>query len=246
MIAGYCNLTARAFVTILSGLMGQSRVRFHATFVQMVQIGVMSFPTVGLACFCMGLVLAMQAADQLNQVGAIDRVADLVSFSMLREIGPLIAGVVIIGRSGSSITAELGTMKVSEEIEALEVMAVDPVRYLVAPRLVALMIMAPCLTILGNALGIFGGWLIAVFSLDIDPYLFFTRMLQAVKTYDLYTGIAKSFVFGTLIASIACYFGITVQGGAEGVGRNTTRSVVACIVAMLAADAILTALFFFS
>jgi phospholipid/cholesterol/gamma-HCH transport system permease protein len=241
LLLAYSRLTLRAFGALCVG-----GVRVYSTFVQMVRVGVMSMPTVGMVCLFMGIVLAMQAADQLNQVGAIDRVADLVAFSMLREIGPLITAVVVIGRCGSAITAELGTMKVSEEIEALDVMAIDPVRYLVVPRVVAMMIMTPCLTILGNALGIFGGWLIAVYSLHLDPYLYVTRFIDAVTIHDLYTGVFKSFVFGILIATIACYFGVSVENGAEGVGKNTTRSVVTCIVAVIVMDALLTAIFFFS
>lgn len=212
----------------------------------MVQVGVMSFPTVGLACMFMGLVFAMQGAVQLAQLGAVDRVADLVAFSMLREVGPLITAVVIIGRSGSSITAEIGTMKVNEEIEALDVMAIDPNRFLVVPRLLAMLIMTPCLTMLGMVLGLFGGWLLGVFSLGLSPYLYVTNSLAAVDLKDMYSGLFKALVFGGLIGTIACYFGMKVEGGAEGVGRNTTRSVVTALLAMLATDATLTALFFFS
>ncbi len=246
MIA-YFRLTARAFTLLARGLTRpKGGLRVYATFVQMVQTGVMSLPTVGLSCLFMGMVLAMQAAAQLEQLGALDRVADLVAFSMLREIGPLITAVVVIGRSGSSITAELGTMKVSEEIEALEVMAIDPVRFLVVPRVLAMMIMVPCITMIGIALGIFGGWLIAVLSLKIDPLVYFTRFIMAVNLHDLYTGLFKSFIFGILIATIACFYGMTVEGGAEGVGKNTTRSVVTALTSMLAMDALLTALFYFS
>lgn len=246
MLLAYTRLTLRAFASIGRSLSGRSTLRVHATFVQMVSVGVNSLPTVGLACLFMGLVLAMQSAGQLAQLGATERVADLVSFAMLREIGPLITAVVVIGRSGSSITAELGTMKVSEEIEALEVMAIDPVRFLVVPRLLAMVIMMPCLTIIGEALGLFGGWLLGVNSLSLDPLLYITRSLQAVDLKDLYTGLFKSLVFGFLIGSIACTYGMEVRDGAEGVGRNTTRSVVSCLLAMLAMDALLTAIFFFA
>jgi phospholipid/cholesterol/gamma-HCH transport system permease protein len=245
VVFAYTSLTTRTLSSIGRSLTGRGSVRVYATFVQMVNVGVNSLPTVGLACLFMGLVLAMQSAGQLEQLGATERVADLVAFSMLREIGPLITAVVVIGRSGSSITAELGTMKVSEEIEALDVMAIDPVRYLIVPRVLAMIIMMPCLTIIGEILGLLGGWLLAVNSLGIDPFLYITRSLQAVTFKDLFTGLFKAVTFGYLVGTIACSYGMEVTGGAEGVGRNTTRSVVTCLLAMLGMDAILTALFFF-
>lgn len=246
MLLAYISLTLRAFASIGRAFTGRGSLRVHATFVQMVSVGVNSLPTVGLACLFMGLVLAMQSAGQLEQLGATERVADLVAFAMLREIGPLITAVVVIGRSGSSITAELGTMKVSEEIEALDVMAIDPVRYLVVPRLVAMVIMMPCLTIVGEVLGLFGGWLLSVNNLGLDPLLYITRSLQAVDQKDLYTGLFKSLTFGFLVGSIACTYGMEVRNGAEGVGLNTTRSVVTCLLAMLGMDALLTSIFFFA
>lgn len=245
VLTDYYRLTGRAIATMFGGFFGFNRMRVDATFEQMVLVGVMALPTVCLACFFMGLVLAMQGAYQLSQIGAVDLVADLVGVSMFREIGPLIAAVVVIGRSGSSITAEIGTMKVSEEIEALEVMAIDPVRYLVVPRFLGMLIMLPICTLLGECLGMFGGWLIAVFSLNVDPYMFVSRFLSAVVYKDVFSGLLKSFVFGGLIGTIACYYGMRVSGGAEGVGKATTNSVVTSLTAMLLTDCVLTAFFYF-
>jgi phospholipid/cholesterol/gamma-HCH transport system permease protein len=245
VISEYSRLTGKTFYWIGNGLIGRGGVRVPSVFNQMVAVGVMSVPTVCMATLFMGFVLAMQGAYQLNQLGAIDWVADLVGVSMLREIGPLITAVIIIGRSGSSITAELGSMKVAEEIEALEVMAIDPIRYLVVPRVLAMTIMVPCITIIGECLGLFGGWLIAVFSLHLDPYLYVTRLIEAVALRDLYSGLLKALFFGALIGSVSCYYGIKVEGGAEGVGKATTISVVTSLVAMLALDCFLTALFYF-
>jgi phospholipid/cholesterol/gamma-HCH transport system permease protein len=246
LVADYLAFSTRAFLGIGRGAIGIERLRVHATFVQMVNVGVNSFPTVGMACFFMGLVLAMQGADQLQQLGALDKVADLVSFSMLREIGPLITAVVIIGRSGSAITAEIGTMKVNQEIEALEVMAIDPFRFLVVPRLLAMLVMCPCLTMLGIALGLVGGWILGVYSLHLNPYFYVTNTLAAVDLKDLYSGLFKGLVFGGLIATISCYYGMRVEGGAEGVGKNTNRAVVVALLSVLAMDAVLTAFFFFA
>jgi phospholipid/cholesterol/gamma-HCH transport system permease protein len=241
----YLRFTGRAVSSLFAGLFGRSKLRVDATFEQLVLVGVLALPTVCLACFFMGLVLAMQGAYQLQQIGAVDLVADLVGVSMFREIGPLITAVVVIGRSGSSITAEIGTMKVSEEVEALEVMAIDPVRYLVVPRMLGMLIMVPTATILGECLGMFGGWLIAVGSLNIDPFMFVSRFLNAVVFKDIFSGLLKSLVFGGLIGTLACYYGMRVSGGAEGVGKATTQSVVTCLTAILATDCILTALFYF-
>ncbi|MEM1058772.1 MAG: ABC transporter permease [Verrucomicrobiota bacterium] len=245
MISDYFSLFLRTNLSLFRSLIGLERLRLYATFQQAISVGVNSLPTVCLATFFMGLVFTMQGAAPLEAVGSIDRVAELVAVSMLREVGPLITAVVVIGRSGSAITAELGTMKVSEEIEALEVMAIDPVRFLVVPRYLAMVVMLPVVTLLGEMTGLFGGWLLGVATLGLDPYTYVSNMVASVDLEDLYSGLIKAFIFGALISSIACFFGIQVKGGAEGVGRNTTTSVVVCLVSMLAMDALLTAIFFY-
>jgi phospholipid/cholesterol/gamma-HCH transport system permease protein len=155
-------------------------------------------------------------------------------------------GVIVIGRSGSAVTAELGTMKVSEEIEALEVMAINPVRFLVVPRFLAMLVMLPILTIFGNCVGMVGGWSICKFALDFQTAAYILRSLEYADAFDLYSGLIKSVVFAWLIITIACHMGLSVEGGAEGVGQATTSSVVWSILLMLIANAVLTALFFFA
>jgi phospholipid/cholesterol/gamma-HCH transport system permease protein len=246
MLSAYFNLTFRAFAGIFSPLAGGRKWKFSALTSQMVNIGVASLPTVGLANFLLGIVLAIQGAGQFAKLGSTDLVANLVAFSVLREIGPLITAVIVIGRSGSAITAELGTMKVAEEIEALEVMGIDPVKFLVVPRLLAMAIMMPVLTILGEGIGLFAGWLISVCSLHLDPIFYVINSAAAVEQKDLFTGLLKAFIFGTVVGTISCYYGIQVEGGAEGVGRSTTKSVVTSLTSMLATDAVLTALIYFS
>ena len=246
MLTAYFNLTLRAFAGIFSPLTGGRKWKFSALTSQMVNIGVASLPTVGLANFLLGIVLAIQGAGQFAKLGSTDLVANLVAFSVLREIGPLITAVIVIGRSGSAITAELGTMKVAEEIEALEVMGIDPVTYLVVPRLLAMAIMMPVLTILGEGIGLFAGWLISVCSLGLDPIFYVINSAAAVEQKDLFTGLLKAFIFGTVVGTISCYYGIQVEGGAEGVGSSTTKSVVTSLTSMLATDALLTALIYFS
>lgn len=219
-------------------------IRLSAVFQQMVRIGVQAFPMTALTSLSIGLTLAMQGAQELSRMGAAAYVPNLVAMTILRELGPLLVGVVVIGRSGSSVTAELGTMKVGEEIEALEVMSIHPIRFLVIPRFLAMLVMLPVLTVFGNYIGMAGGWIICHFALDMSTSAYILRLLEAGTEMDLISGIIKSFVFAWLIIVIACQAGLGVTGGAEGVGRATTSSVVTSILAMLVANAILSALFF--
>lgn len=229
--------------TLLAPLRGKA-IRVAAVFQQMVRIGVQAVPMTALTSLSIGFTLAMQGAHELSRMGASSYVPDLVAMSLLRELGPLLVGVVVIGRSGSAITAEIGTMKVSEEIEALEVMSINPVRYLVVPRFIAMMIMLPALTIFGNYIGMAGGWAICRFSLGMQTDGYIKRLIESSHIMDLTSGMIKSVVFAWLIVTIASLYGLTVKGGAEGVGRSTTNSVVVCILAMLIANACLTAIFF--
>lgn len=216
------------------------------TFRQMVLIGVRALPMASLVALSIGLTLAMQSAGEMRKLGAEMYVPDLVSVSLLRELGPLLIAVIVIGRSGSSVTAELGTMKVGEEIEALEVMAINPVRFLVVPRFLAMLVMLPALTVFGNCVGIAGGWLICRFSLDFTTAGFILRAVDRAEPWDLYSGLIKSVVFAWLTITIACQHGLEVEGGAEGVGNATTQSVVWSLLMVLVANALLTAFFFFA
>jgi phospholipid/cholesterol/gamma-HCH transport system permease protein len=246
MLLAYAQLSLRAFAALFAPLFGGKRWRLSSLFTQMVNIGVASMPTVAMANFLLGIVLAIQGAGQFAKLGATDLVASLVAFSILREIGPLITAVIVIGRSGSSITAELGTMKVAEEIEALNVMGIDPVKFLIVPRLLAMIIMMPVLTVLGEGVGLFAGWLISVTSLHLDPIFYVTNSIAAVDQKDLFTGLLKALVFGSVVGTVGCFYGIQVEGGAEGVGKATTKSVVTSLTAMLGADALLTTLIYFT
>jgi len=245
MLLAYAQLSLQAFTSIFAPLFGQRGWRLSALFKQMVGVGVASMPTVALANFLLGIVLAMQGAGQFEKLGATDLVAALVTFSILREIGPLITAVIVIGRSGSAITAELGTMKVEEEIEALDVMGIDPVKYLVVPRLLAMVLMMPVLTVLGEGVGLFAGWLISVTSLHLDPIFYVHNAAAAVEQKDLWTGLLKALMFGGVVGTVCCFYGTRVEGGAEGVGKATTQAVVTSLTAMLAMDALLTTLIYF-
>lgn len=231
--------------TLVAPLQGKP-FKVAEVFHQMVQIGVRALPMAALTSFSIGLTLAMQAAAQLRKMGVLSFVPDLVSVSLLRELGPLLIAVIVIGRSGSAVTAELGTMKVSEEIEALEVMAINPVRYLVVPRVLAMLIMLPVLTVFGDCVGMVGGWSICHFALDFNTATYIVRSVTRAEAWDLYSGLIKSVVFAWLVITIACHMGLKVEGGAEGVGQATTGSVVWSLLIMLIANAMLTAVFFFT
>ena len=231
--------------TLLAPFRGQF-FKVGEVFHQMVLIGVRALPMAALTTFSIGLTLAMQAAGQLSKMGASQFVPDLVILSLLRELGPLLIGVIVIGRSGSAVTAELGTMKVSEEIEALQVMAINPIRFLIVPRFLAMMIMLPVLTVFGDCVGMVGGWSISHYALDFTTPAYIVNSFARAEPWDLYSGLVKSVVFAWLIITIACHMGLGVEGGAEGVGQATTSSVVWSLLIMLVANASLTALFFFA
>lgn len=212
---------------------------------QGVLIGVNALPIVVLIAFLIGFILALQSAAQLRQFGANIYVADLIAIAMVSEMGPLITAILVAGRSGSAITAEIATMKVSEEIDALTVMGVDPIPYLIVPKLYALVITLPLLTVFANIIGILGGAIIGVTYLDISIYPFFKEVFSVLRYKEIITGLVKSLSFSIIILLTATYFGFKVKGGAEGVGRVTTASVVASIFFVIVADSILGLIFYF-
>ena len=220
-------------------------IKWDRTHEQIVKIGVDGIPIVTFLSFLIGAVLALNAASQLRQFGAAIYIANLVAVSMTREMAPLITAIIVAGRSGSAITAELGTMVVSEEIDAMRTMALSPGRFLLLPRMLALLCAVPGLTILSNVTGIFGGYWIGVVLLGLGSRNYLQQTGQALLISDLVTGMIKSLVFAFLIGIVACYRGCYVHGGAEGVGTNTTASVVASIVLCILADAVFTTIFFY-
>ena len=215
-------------------------------FEQMVFAGIQSILIVFFVTLFIGIVLAMQGAYQLDKLGAVRYVASLISVSICREIGPVLIALVIAGRVGAAITAELGSMKVTEQIEALETMALNPIRFLVVPRFLALIVMLPALTVIGDIIGMFGGYLVGVYNLKISSGLYIKTTFDFLEMKDIMTGLFKSFIFAMIIAMIGCYQGLNTQGGAEGVGRSTTLSVVTSFILIILADCILTGIFYFS
>src|SRR5262245_19474666 len=220
-------------------------IKWDRTFEQMIKIGIEGVPIVTFLSFLIGAVLSLNGASQLRQFGAAIYIANLVGVSMTREMAPLITAIIVAGRSGSAITAKLGTMVVSEEIAAMRTMALSPGRFLVLPRMLALQCAVPCLTVLSNVAGIFGGYWIGVMILGLGSRNYLQQTAQSLLIKDLVTGMVKSMVFAGLIGLVSCYRGLYVRGGAEGVGTNTTASVVTSIVLCILADAIFTTIFFY-
>lgn len=245
-IAEVLRLFADIIFWIIFGPFKGKFSRRESIFYQMVFVGLRSVLIVFFVSFFTGVVLAMQSAYQLEKMGAVLYVSSLVAISLCRELGPVLTALVVAGRVGSAFAAELGTMKVSEQIEALDTMAINPVRFLAVPRFVALFFMLPCLTVLGDISGIFGGFLVGTGSLNINPDLYMQTTFKYLELKDINTGLIKSFVFAMIIALIGCYEGLNTRGGAEGVGKATTKSVVVSFILIILADCMLTAIFYFS
>ena len=217
---------------------------WESLWTQMVRVGVKSVPIVSLVLFCIGAILALQMAPVLAEYGEVRRVADLISIATFRELGPLVSAIVLTGFAGASIAAELGTMVVSEEIEALEALAIPPVRFLVLPRVLATTVMMVCVTVVGDLMGVFGGLAVAAGLLDLDAGQYAKRTFESVQLRDFLTGLVKAAVFGVLISGLACHLGLGVRGGAQGVGVATTRTVVYTIVALIIVDLMFTGVFY--
>ncbi|MDZ4828744.1 MAG: ABC transporter permease [Phycisphaerae bacterium] len=221
-------------------------VRFGTTaFVaQVVRVGVRSVPIVCLVSGSIGLILALQTAPSLAQFGQTDKVANLVAVAVFRELGPLIAAIVLTGFAGASIAAEIGTMVVGEEIEALEAMALNPVRFLVMPRVLAATMSLILLTAIADVTAVTAGGAMGVFALDISYETYRDNTIEQLKQADFLTGLVKAGVFGLLLGLIACRNGLRVEGGAAGVGKATTDTVVQTIIVVVLADLLFTSLFY--
>ncbi len=218
--------------------------RFRNIFKQMEAVGVQSIPVVLITASFTGMVLALQSYTGFKRFNAEGLVGTVVALSMTRELGPVLTGLIVAGRAGAAMAAELGTMKVTEQIDALATMAVNPVKYLITPRLLSGMLMLPMLTIFSDLIGIIGGYLISVQMLGANPGIYVRRTIQYLEVNDIWGGILKSAIFGTIIATISCYKGFNTQGGAEGVGRATTGAVVIAEMMILISDYFLTAFLF--
>ncbi|MBL8886118.1 MAG: ABC transporter permease [Phycisphaerales bacterium] len=220
------------------------RIGRSAIVSQIVRIGVRSIGIVSLVSGCVGLILAFQLSPPLDEFGQKDKVANIVGVAILRELGPLIAAIVLTGFAGASIAAEIGTMVVGEEIEALEAHAMNPVKFLVVPRVVASVLSLTAISVIANVVAVAAALGISMVALDIPYAAFMSNLFDQVKLVDFLTGVSKGAVFGLLIAIIACYNGLKVSGGAMGVGIATTNTVVQAVVAVIVCDLVFTTIFF--
>lgn len=220
------------------------RVRFSSLVTQCVRVGVRAIPIIIITQLFIGIILALSLEPKLADYGQRELVANIIAYAMARELGPLISAVLLSGFAGASIAAELGTMVEGEEIKALRAHALDPIRFLVVPRVLATTVMLVGLTVIANIAGVLGGVLMAGTVLDIRLGLYMDITQGAITTSDYLTGLFKAAVFGLIVAALACYEGLNVRGGAAGVGQATTTTVVKSIVAIIAADAVFTAVFY--
>ncbi|HEX8340279.1 MAG TPA: ABC transporter permease [Tepidisphaeraceae bacterium] len=221
------------------------RLGWKNLWAQMVRVGINSIGIVSLVVFCIGSILALQMAPVLAEYGATGKVADIIGIAIFRELGPLVAAITLTGFAGASIAAELGTMKVSEELEALESQAISPVRFLVVPRVIATTIMMICLAVIADLMGVVGGMVVGYFVIDIPPEQYLRTTFLAIAGKDFLSGLFKAGVFGLVLSLIACHLGMNVEGGAEGVGHATTKTVVYTIVALTFIDLGFTAVFYY-
>jgi phospholipid/cholesterol/gamma-HCH transport system permease protein len=216
---------------------------FRRLLKQLEMVGLNSLPVVILTAIFTGIILAVQGTYQIAKFGASTYVGGIMGITMLRELGPVLTALVVSGRVGAGITAELGTMNVTEQIDALRSLAANPIKYLVVPRLWAGIIMLPALTVVADVVGVFGGWAVSATTLGIPTQVFFHHFSSMVSFSDLFLGLAKTVVFGIIITIVGCYQGFTTTGGAEGVGFSTTKSVVISSISVLLSDAIMTSMF---
>jgi phospholipid/cholesterol/gamma-HCH transport system permease protein len=222
------------------------KFRLRPAIHQAMSIGVEALPIISLISFFIGTILALQGAYQLRKLGAMQLIADAVAIVMTRELGPLMTAIMVIGRSGSAFAAEIGTMKVNEEIDALETMALEPVHFLVVPKFLAMILMMPCLTTWADFMGVVGGGFFGVTSAGFTWASYFRATLDALVLRDIVTGLMKSVMFGVVITAVGCQEGFQTGLGSEEVGRSTTSAVVKSIFLVILVDLIFTALFYFT
>ena len=231
-----------AFRAVARGLAGPYYL--HQIWRQMVDIGYYSLPVVGLTAIFTGMVLALQSYTGFSRFEAESAIATIVVLSMTRELGPVLAGLMVAGRVGASMAAELGTMRVTEQIDALSTLSTDPMKYLIFPRLLAGMLMLPLLVLIADVIGVMGGYLVGVFKLGFGPVEYINRTFEFLQAEDVISGLVKAAVFGFLVALMGCYQGYNSGRGAQGVGTATTRAVVSASILILTANYIVTEIFF--
>jgi phospholipid/cholesterol/gamma-HCH transport system permease protein len=241
-LAGVGDLTLFGGRALVHGVSGPYYPRMILR--QMVDIGYYSLPVVGLTAIFTGMVLALQSHTGFSRFEAESAVATIVVLSMTRELGPVLAGLMVAGRVGASMAAELGTMRVTEQIDALTTLSTDPFKYLVWPRLLAGFLMLPLLVLVADVIGVFGGYIVGIYKLGFGPYEYLNRTFEFLETQDVVSGLVKAAVFGFLVALMGCYQGYHSAGGAQGVGAATTKAVVSASILILTANYVVTEIFF--
>jgi phospholipid/cholesterol/gamma-HCH transport system permease protein len=241
-LASVGDLTLFAGRAIVHGVSGPFYPR--AIGRQMVDIGYYSLPVVGLSAIFTGMVLALQSYTGFSRFEAESAVATIVVLSMTRELGPVLAGLMVAGRVGASMAAEIGTMRVTEQIDALTTLSTDPFKYLVWPRLIAGLLMLPLLVLVADVIGVFGGYIVGIYKLGFGQYEYIRNTWEFLETEDVVSGLVKAAVFGFLVALMGCYQGYHSRGGAQGVGAATTKAVVSASILILTANYVVTELFF--
>ena len=242
-LSGMLAFVGESAIALLRLIVQPRRIRWRPVFHNIQTAGFEALPIVGLLSFLMGVVIAYQGADQLQRFGANVFIADLVGLAMLRELSPLLTAIIIAGRSGSAYAAQIGTMKVTEEIDALRTIGVSPQELLVLPKMLALVIALPLLTVYADVTGILGGMIMARSKLDVSFEIFIDRLGDAISLSSFLTGIVKAPVFAAIIALVGCFQGFQVGGSADSVGRQTTLSVVQAIFLVIVADALFSVVF---
>lgn len=240
---GFLEFLGKTTTALLKEAIRPYKIRWSDTIYYLETTGLNAMPIVGLIALLLGMIISFQSADQLKQFGANIFVVELLAISMLRELAPLITSILIAGRSGSAFTAEIGTMKVSEEVDAMNVMGLNLIEYLVSPKFWALVISLPLLVFWADILSLIGGAIIANWKLDIPYYTFLLRLQEKVAVRHLLLGLGKAYVFAAIISIIGCYRGLLVSSGAGSVGRQTTSSVVTSIFLVIIADAVFSIIF---
>mgnify|MGYP001258983415 FL=1 len=254
---GFVTATGRAFINFLTatgrlvifaGVAVSHIVRppFYSRLVvrQIIEIGFYSLPVVGLTAIFTGMVLALQSYTGFARFNAESAVATVVVLSITRELAPVLAGLMIAGRIGAAMAAEIGTMRVTEQIDALSTLSTNPYKYLVAPRLVAGVVMLPCCVLVADIIGVFGGYLVSVYKLGFNANMYIKNTVQFLEFIDVFSGLVKAAVFGFLISLMGCYHGYYSKGGAQGVGSATTNAVVSASVLILGCNYLITEAFF--
>jgi phospholipid/cholesterol/gamma-HCH transport system permease protein len=245
-VGGLARLTGGAARAVFVEPLRGRHLRLSRAVHQATLCGVFALPIISLISFFVGTILALQGAYELRRLGALRLVASLVALSVTRELGPLMTAIVVIGRSGSAFAAELGTMKVNEEIDAMETMALEPVNFLVAPKFLAMILMMPCLTAWSDFMGVCGGGFFGVSNAGFTWATYFRATLNALVLHDIVTGLVKSVMFGLVITAVGCQEGFSTGLGSEEVGRSTTEAVVKSIFLVIAVDLVFTTIFYFT